>query len=158
MQREASGLFWRRKWGFLPSFPGEGNHPAYALWHCWCDGSRYQPTIFGLLQNYIARFGHGSAKLARQAQSKEKTLQKMMASGLTERVISDKVGHWESELVLPSHPGRRRAAPPLAWGFLRRWESRGPGLALATLLVGTVGEVVASLDPGAFLGRAGSWV
>lgn len=45
----------------------------------------------GLLQNYIARFGHGSAKLARQAQSKEKTLQKMMASGLTERVVSDKV-------------------------------------------------------------------
>ncbi|KAG8147765.1 putative ATP-binding cassette sub-family F member 2 protein, partial [Naja naja] len=42
------------------------------------------------LQNYIARFGHGSAKLARQAQSKEKTLQKMMASGLTERVINDK--------------------------------------------------------------------
>lgn len=44
----------------------------------------------GLLQNYIARFGHGSAKLARQAQSKEKTLQKMMTSGLTERVVSDK--------------------------------------------------------------------
>lgn len=44
------------------------------------------------LQNYIARFGHGSAKLARQAQSKEKTLQKMMASGLTERVVNDKVG------------------------------------------------------------------
>lgn len=44
------------------------------------------------MQNYIARFGHGSAKLARQAQSKEKTLQKMMASGLTERVVSDKVG------------------------------------------------------------------
>lgn len=44
-----------------------------------------------LLQNYIARFGHGSAKLARQAQSKEKTLQKMMASGLTERVVNDKV-------------------------------------------------------------------
>ncbi|XP_077158746.1 ATP-binding cassette sub-family F member 2 isoform X2 [Paroedura picta] len=42
------------------------------------------------MKNYIARFGHGSAKLARQAQSKEKTLQKMMASGLTERVISDK--------------------------------------------------------------------
>lgn len=46
----------------------------------------------GLSQNYIARFGHGSAKLARQAQSKEKTLQKMLASGLTERVVSDKVG------------------------------------------------------------------
>lgn len=46
---------------------------------------------FVFLQNYIARFGHGSAKLARQAQSKEKTLQKMMASGLTEKVVSDKV-------------------------------------------------------------------
>lgn len=54
-----------------------------------CACSRPFP---GLLQNYIARFGHGSAKLARQAQSKEKTLQKMMASGLTERVVSDKVG------------------------------------------------------------------
>uniref|UniRef100_A0A2K6ES05 ABC-transporter extension domain-containing protein n=1 Tax=Propithecus coquereli TaxID=379532 RepID=A0A2K6ES05_PROCO len=29
-------------------------------------------------KNYIARFGHGSAKLARQAQSKEKILQNMM--------------------------------------------------------------------------------
>ncbi|XP_073407804.1 ATP-binding cassette sub-family F member 2 [Dendrobates tinctorius] len=42
------------------------------------------------MKNYIARFGHGSAKLARQAQSKEKTLQKMMSSGLTERVVTDK--------------------------------------------------------------------
>lgn len=42
-------------------------------------------------QNYIARFGHGSAKLARQAQSKEKTLKKMVDGGLTERVSSDKV-------------------------------------------------------------------
>lgn len=47
--------------------------------------------IPSLIQNYIARFGHGSAKLARQAQSKEKTLQKMVASGLTERVVNDKV-------------------------------------------------------------------
>lgn len=38
------------------------------------------------MKNYIARFGHGSAKLARQAQSKEKTLAKMVASGLTEKV------------------------------------------------------------------------
>ena len=30
-------------------------------------------------QEYIARFGHGSAKLARQAQSKEKTLEKMVS-------------------------------------------------------------------------------
>lgn len=42
------------------------------------------------MKDYIARFGHGSAKLARQAQSKEKTLAKMVAGGLTERVISDK--------------------------------------------------------------------
>ncbi|XP_048004897.1 ATP-binding cassette sub-family F member 2 isoform X1 [Leguminivora glycinivorella] len=42
------------------------------------------------MKNYIARFGHGSAKLARQAQSKEKTLAKMVAQGLTEKVIDDK--------------------------------------------------------------------
>mmetsp|Transcript_32487 Transcript_32487/g.41568 ORF Transcript_32487/g.41568 Transcript_32487/m.41568 type:complete len:593 (+) Transcript_32487:167-1945(+) len=38
------------------------------------------------MKNYIARFGHGSAKLAKQAQSKEKTLEKMVRSGLTEKV------------------------------------------------------------------------
>jgi len=43
------------------------------------------------MKNYIARFGHGSAKLARQAQSKEKTLAKMVASGLTEKVSDDKM-------------------------------------------------------------------
>jgi len=37
------------------------------------------------MKEYIARFGHGSAKLARQAQSKEKVLAKMVAEGLTER-------------------------------------------------------------------------
>ena len=42
------------------------------------------------MKNYIARFGHGSAKLARQAQSKEKTLKKMVDGGLTERVERDK--------------------------------------------------------------------
>jgi ATP-binding cassette subfamily F protein 2 len=31
------------------------------------------------MKEYIARFGHGSAKLARQAQSKEKTLEKMVS-------------------------------------------------------------------------------
>lgn len=58
---------------------------------CWMPAHSPSP-LSDLFQNYIARFGHGSAKLARQAQSKEKTLQKMMASGLTERVVSDKVG------------------------------------------------------------------
>jgi len=42
------------------------------------------------MKNYIARFGHGSAKLARQAQSKEKTLAKMVAGGLTEKVQGDR--------------------------------------------------------------------
>lgn len=42
------------------------------------------------MKNYIARFGHGSAKLARQAQSKEKTLKKMVDGGLTEKIASDK--------------------------------------------------------------------
>merc|ERR1712055_736534 len=42
------------------------------------------------MKNYIARFGHGSAKLARQAQSKEKTLAKMVQGGLAEKVTSDK--------------------------------------------------------------------
>uniref|UniRef100_A0AC34Q5D8 ABC transporter domain-containing protein n=1 Tax=Panagrolaimus sp. JU765 TaxID=591449 RepID=A0AC34Q5D8_9BILA len=43
------------------------------------------------MKDYIARFGHGSAKLARQAQSKEKTMAKMVAGGLTEKVALDNV-------------------------------------------------------------------
>lgn len=43
------------------------------------------------MKNYIARFGHGSAKLARQAQSKQKTLNKMVEGGLTEKVVADRV-------------------------------------------------------------------
>jgi ATP-binding cassette subfamily F protein 2 len=42
------------------------------------------------MKDYIARFGHGSAKLARQAQSKEKTLAKMVDSGLTEKVENER--------------------------------------------------------------------
>jgi len=43
------------------------------------------------MKDYVARFGHGSAKLARQAQSKEKVMNKMVAGGLTEKVMDDKV-------------------------------------------------------------------
>uniref|UniRef100_A0A6B2L046 ABC transporter domain-containing protein n=1 Tax=Arcella intermedia TaxID=1963864 RepID=A0A6B2L046_9EUKA len=43
------------------------------------------------MKDYIARFGHGSAKLARQAKSKEKVLSKMVEKGLTEKVTADKV-------------------------------------------------------------------
>eukprot|EP01086_Lenisia_limosa_P014372 TRINITY_DN4477_c0_g1_i1.p1 TRINITY_DN4477_c0_g1~~TRINITY_DN4477_c0_g1_i1.p1 ORF type:complete len:582 (-),score=189.52 TRINITY_DN4477_c0_g1_i1:33-1778(-) len=35
------------------------------------------------MKEYIARFGHGNRKMARQAQSKEKTLAKMVEKGLT---------------------------------------------------------------------------
>lgn len=42
------------------------------------------------IKDFVARFGHGSAKLARQAQSREKILAKMVAGGLTERVAKDK--------------------------------------------------------------------
>ena len=42
------------------------------------------------MKEYIARFGHGSAKLAKQAQSKEKTLAKMIEAGLTKKVVKDK--------------------------------------------------------------------
>jgi ATP-binding cassette subfamily F protein 2 len=42
------------------------------------------------MKDYIARFGHGSAKLARQAQSKEKTLARMVRGGLTESVSQDR--------------------------------------------------------------------
>jgi len=42
------------------------------------------------MKDYIARFGHGSAKLARQAQSKEKTLAKMIEGGLTEKVSTQR--------------------------------------------------------------------
>jgi ATP-binding cassette subfamily F protein 2 len=43
------------------------------------------------MKDYVARFGHGSAKLARQAQSKEKVMNKMVAGGLTEKVSQEKV-------------------------------------------------------------------
>eukprot|EP01064_Diplonema_japonicum_P003002 TRINITY_DN11974_c0_g3_i1.p1 TRINITY_DN11974_c0_g3~~TRINITY_DN11974_c0_g3_i1.p1 ORF type:complete len:592 (+),score=186.50 TRINITY_DN11974_c0_g3_i1:51-1826(+) len=41
------------------------------------------------MKDYIARFGHGSAKLAKQAQSKEKVLEKMMRGGLTDEIERD---------------------------------------------------------------------
>lgn len=43
------------------------------------------------MKDYVARFGHGSAKLARQAQSKEKTMAKMIAGGLAEKAVTETV-------------------------------------------------------------------
>lgn len=51
------------------------------------------------MKEYINRFGHGSAKLARQAQSKEKTLAKMVTSGLTEKVEMDRIVTFKFENV-----------------------------------------------------------
>ena len=53
--------------------------------HCGCG------VVFFLLfwQDYIQRFGRGSN--AKQAQSKEKVLAKMVAGGLAEKVVQDKV-------------------------------------------------------------------
>jgi len=42
------------------------------------------------MKEYIARFGHGTAKNAKQAQSKEKVLAKMMRSGLTPKPVEEK--------------------------------------------------------------------
>lgn len=52
---------------------------------------RWEQEQIASMKEYIARFGHGSAKLARQAQSKEKTLAKMERGGLAEKVVRDKV-------------------------------------------------------------------
>uniref|UniRef100_A0A1D1Y3F5 ABC transporter F family member 1 n=1 Tax=Anthurium amnicola TaxID=1678845 RepID=A0A1D1Y3F5_9ARAE len=52
---------------------------------------KWEQEQISAMKEYIARFGHGSAKLARQAQSKEKTLAKMERGGLTEKVVRDKV-------------------------------------------------------------------
>jgi ATP-binding cassette subfamily F protein 2 len=51
---------------------------------------KWEQNQIAHMKDYVARFGHGSAKLARQAQSKEKVLKKMVDSGLTQKVGSDK--------------------------------------------------------------------
>ena len=51
----------------------------------------YEQEQIAHMKEYIARFGHGSSNLARQAQSKEKALEKMVRNGLTEKVARDHV-------------------------------------------------------------------
>lgn len=51
---------------------------------------RWEQEQIASMKDYIARFGHGSAKLARQAQSKEKVLAKMVRDGLTEKVQTER--------------------------------------------------------------------
>ena len=60
------------------------------------------------MKNYIVRFGHGSAKLARQSQSKQKTLVKMVAEGLTEKVgnkVSVSFCFYSCKEIQPSEDG-----------------------------------------------------
>ncbi|XWS74341.1 hypothetical protein CRYUN_Cryun02cG0206400 [Craigia yunnanensis] len=52
---------------------------------------KWEQEQISSMKEYIARFGHGSAKLARQAKSKENTLAKMERAGLTDKVVRDKV-------------------------------------------------------------------
>lgn len=72
-----------------------GNYDAFMQTRCellenQMKQYQWEQDQIAHMKNYIARFGHGSAKLARQAQSKEKTLAKMVAGGLAEKVTSDK--------------------------------------------------------------------
>lgn len=60
---------------------------------------RWEQDQIANMKEYIARFGHGSAKLARQAQSKEKTLDKMVRDGLTEKPEADRSIHLNFENV-----------------------------------------------------------
>lgn len=60
---------------------------------------RWEQEQIADMKDYIARFGHGSAKLARQAQSKEKVLAKMVREGLTEKVATEHVVKFNFENV-----------------------------------------------------------
>jgi len=71
-----------------------GNYDAYIRTRAELEENqmkRYQKEQDQInhMKDYIARFGHGSAKLARQAQSKEKVLAKMVDKGLTSKVKAD---------------------------------------------------------------------
>merc|ERR1712154_743721 len=71
-----------------------GNYDAYVQTRMELEENqmkkyKWEQDQIAHMKNYIARFGHGSAKLARQAQSKEKTLAKMVAGGLTEKVKTE---------------------------------------------------------------------
>ena len=46
------------------------------------------------IKDFIARFGHGSAKMVRQAQSREKLLEKKLADGLTELPEQTQLWDW----------------------------------------------------------------
>ena len=72
----------------------EGNYDQFVITRSEKDTHQMKSYVkqqdqIASMKDYIARFGHGSAKLARQAQSKEKTLAKMTAGGLTDKITRD---------------------------------------------------------------------
>jgi ATP-binding cassette, subfamily F, member 2 len=76
--------------------PYGGNYDTYVRTRAELEDAqmkryKWEQDQIADMKEYIARFGHGSAKLARQAQSKEKTLEKMVRAGLTEKVERDSV-------------------------------------------------------------------
>lgn len=58
------------------------------------------------MKDYIAKFGQGNAKMAKQAQSKEKVLEKMLRGGLTEKVEHEKALDFK-------FPNPGKLAPPV---------------------------------------------
>eukprot|EP00993_Chasmostoma_nieuportense_P005925 NODE_653_length_1976_cov_334.965928_g605_i0.p1 GENE.NODE_653_length_1976_cov_334.965928_g605_i0~~NODE_653_length_1976_cov_334.965928_g605_i0.p1 ORF type:complete len:593 (+),score=112.10 NODE_653_length_1976_cov_334.965928_g605_i0:213-1781(+) len=73
----------------------KGNYDTYVQTRCELEENQMKQFAkeqeqIQHMKDYIARFGHGSAKLARQAQSKEKTLAKMVRGGLTEEIKQEK--------------------------------------------------------------------
>jgi ATP-binding cassette, subfamily F, member 2 len=65
-------------------FDWAGNYDSYVKTRAELEEAqmkkyKWEQEQIADMKEYIARFGHGSAKLARQAQSKEKTLEKMVS-------------------------------------------------------------------------------
>ena len=78
----------------------DGNYDQYCVTRSEKESNQmrqfaWQQNQIKSMKEYIARFGHGSAKLARQAQSKEKTLARMTRGGLTQAVSKDRAINFE---------------------------------------------------------------
>ncbi|CCW64685.1 unnamed protein product [Phytomonas sp. EM1] len=78
----------------------DGNYDQYCITRLEKESNQmkkyqWEQNQIKSMKEYIARFGHGSAKLARQAQSKEKTLAKMTRGGLTDAVVKDRQINFE---------------------------------------------------------------
>jgi ATP-binding cassette subfamily F protein 2 len=73
----------------------DGNYDQYVKTKSEKEGNQWkqykaEQEQIKSMKEYVARFGHGTAKNARQAQSKEKVLEKMIRAGLTEKPMEEK--------------------------------------------------------------------